>query len=53
MRNADSDPVFPIRPKSPIQPKRVNTPLRTAVTILERVAEIKQRIERLRNVKFK
>jgi hypothetical protein len=53
-RNAkDVKPIFPIRPKSPIQPKRVNMPVRSAVTIPERVAEIKQRIEYLRNVKFK
>ena len=54
MPNAkDVKPIFPIRPKSPIQPKRVNMPIRSAVTIPERVAEIKQRIEYLRNVKFK
>ena len=54
LRNAkDVKPIFPIRPKSPIQPKRVNMPMRSAVTIPERVDEIKQRIEYLRNVKFK
>ena len=41
------EPVL-IRPKRPIQPRHVDLPQRTPVTIQERVVVIKQQIEFLR-----
>ena len=37
-----------VKPKAPLRPKKVDLPLRTPVTIRERIVAIKQQIEYLR-----